>query len=70
MNLNIIRSIIRNNLKHNVKVYENTSRNKNYDYQGILYKVYPRIFCIKINDIIKTYSYNEVIDGEVVLIFD
>lgn len=70
MNLNIIKSILNNKINKKVKVYEKNNRNKKFYYWGYIYKIYPRIFSVKNNDIIKTYSYNEVIDGEVVLIFD
>ena len=70
MNLNIIKSILNNKINKKVKVYEKNNRNKKLYYWGYIYKTYPRIFSVKNNNIIKTYSYNEVIDGEVVLIFD
>ena len=50
-----------------VKVYG--MRNKTDSFIGILKETYPKIFVIEIGETIKTFSYSEIINKEVVLTF-
>ena len=65
--------VIRDSLAHHkgervqVKVYG--MRNKTDSFIGILKETYPKIFVIEIGKSIKTFSYSEIINKEVVLTF-
>lgn len=50
-----------------VKVYG--MRNKTDTFIGILKDIYPKIFAIEVGNAIKTFSYSEIINKEVILTF-
>lgn len=65
--------VIRDNLKSKVgaKVLVNIygMRNKTDRFMGTIKDIYPQIFTISTSSGIKSFSYSEVINGEVVLTF-
>jgi uncharacterized protein Veg len=50
-----------------VKVYG--MRNKNDTFVGVLKDIYPQIFTIQTENVLKSFSYSEIINKEVVLNF-
>ena len=67
MNLNIIKEQISKNLNKKVLVSVYGLRNRVDRYEGTLYKMYPNIFTILINGEEKSFTYRDVITGEVKL---
>ena len=65
MNLNIIKERINDNLGKKVIVSVYGLRNRVNKYEGVLYKTYPNIFTILINNGEKSFNYRDVITGEV-----
>ncbi len=65
MNLNIIKEQINKNLNKKVRVSVYGLRNRIDRYEGLLYKVYPNIFTVLINGEEKSFTYRDVITGEV-----
>ena len=65
MNLNIIKEKINSNIGKNVIISVYGLRNRVNKYEGILYKTYPNIFTILINNEEKSFNYRDVITGEV-----
>lgn len=67
MNLNVIKEQIANNINKKVIVSVHGLRNRVDRYEGTLYKVYPNIFTIMIRGEEKSFTYRDVITGEVKL---
>lgn len=69
MNPKIIRDklIVHKGEKVLVKTYG--MRNKTEKFIGVLKEFYPQIFTIESNGMIKSFSYAELINGELVLSF-
>ena len=67
MNLNVIKEQIAHNLNKKVMVSVHGLRNRVDRYEGVLYKVYPNIFTIMIRGEEKSFTYRDVITGEVKL---
>ncbi len=67
MNLNIIKDQISKSLNKKVLVSVYGLRNRVDRYEGTLYKMYPNIFTILINGEEKSFTYRDVITGEVKL---
>lgn len=44
-------------------------RNKKDRFIGILKDIYPQIFTVEVDNIIRSFSYSDLINGEVVLSF-
>ena len=65
MNLNIIKEQILNNLGKKVEISVYGLRNRVNKYEGILYKTYPNIFTILMNNEEKSFNYRDLITGEV-----
>ncbi len=65
MNLNIIKNELQSNLNKKVRVAVYGLRNRVDRFEGILYKIYPNIFTILINGEEKSFTYRDVITGEV-----
>lgn len=65
--------VIRDNLKSHigervmVKIYG--MRNKTDSIIGTLKDIYPQIFSVDTGSLIKTFSYSDIINGEVVITF-
>ena len=69
MNPYIIRDNLRRKKGQRVKVKINGMRNKTTNYIGIIQDIYPQIFTIYDGKKINSYSFSEVINGEVELSF-
>lgn len=65
MNLNIVKDQINQNLNKKVRVSVFGLRNRVDRFEGILYKVYPNIFTVLINGEEKSFTYRDVVTGEV-----
>lgn len=65
MNINIIKENINKNINRNVVVSVYGLRNKMTKYEGVIYKVYPNLFTILVNNEEKSFTYRDVITGEV-----
>lgn len=69
MNPYVIRDNLSKHLGERVKVKIYGMRNKTDSYVGTLKEIYPQIFTIDTGSTTKTYSYSDLINGEVVLTF-
>lgn len=69
MNPNVIRENLINHKGERVKVKIYGMRNKTESFIGILKDIYPQIFTIETSDSLKSFSYSELINKEVVLSF-
>lgn len=69
MNPNVIRENLMTHKGERVKVKIFGMRNKTDSFIGILKDIYPQIFTIQTQDTIKSFSYSELINKEVVLSF-
>ena len=65
MNLNIVKDQISQNLNKKVRVSVYGLRNRVDRFEGTLYKVYPNIFTVLIRGEEKSFTYRDVITGEV-----
>ena len=65
MNINIIKEDINKNINRNVVVSVYGLRNRMTKYEGVIYKVYPNLFTILVNNEEKSFTYRDVITGEV-----
>ena len=65
MNLNNIKNEIYKNINHKVLVSVYGMRNRISRYEGIIYKCYPNIFTILINGEEKSFSYRDLVTGEI-----
>ena len=69
MNPIVIRENLMNHKGERVKVKIYGMRNKTDCFIGILKDIYPQIFTIETRETIKSFSYSELINKEVVLSF-
>lgn len=69
MNPYVIRDNILKKKNQKVRVKINGMRNKTNTYTGIIKDIYPQIFTVFDGKKINSYSYSEVINGEVELCF-
>ncbi len=69
MNINIVKDKLNSNLGKKVLVTQYGLRGKLSRYEGILYKLYPNIFTIKLGDVEKSFSYNDYITGDIKIKF-
>lgn len=65
MNINIIKEEIAKKINRKVIVSVYGLRNKINRFEGTLYKVYPNIFTVLVNNEEKSFTYRDVITGEV-----
>lgn len=65
MNINIIKEEIKNRLNSKVLISVYGLRNKINRYEGIMYKIYPNIFTVLIDGEEKSFTYRDVITGDV-----
>lgn len=65
MNINIVREEIEKKLNRKVLVSVYGMRNKVSRVEGILYKTYPNIFTVLVNGEEKSFSYRDLIIGDV-----
>lgn len=69
MNPYVIRANLLSRKGQKVHVRINGMRNKTDNYTGVIDEVYPQIFTINDGEKIKSYSFSEIINGEVELRF-
>lgn len=69
MNPHVIRENLTNYKNQRVKVKINGMRNKTDNFIGTLKDIYPQIFTIETDGIIRSFSYSEIINKEVILTF-
>ena len=69
MNPYVIRDSLKNRKGQRVNVKVNGMRNKTNYYTGIIKDIYPQIFTIYDGKKLNSYSFSEVINGEVELSF-
>ncbi len=67
MNINIVREEIEKKLNRKVLVSVYGMRNKVSRVEGILYKTYPNIFTVLVNGEEKSFSYRDLIIGDVII---
>lgn len=67
MNINLIKEEIAKKVNRKVLVSIYGMRNKVSRVEGILYKTYPNIFTVLVNGEEKSFSYRDVIIGDVKL---
>lgn len=69
MNPNVIRESLEPKKGHRVKIKVNGMRNKTDEFIGIMENIYPEIFTVRTNGFLKSFSYSEIINKEVILTF-
>ena len=65
MNINIIKEEIKSKINRKVSISVFGLRNRVNRYDGVIYKVYPNIFTVLIDGEEKSFTYRDVITGEV-----
>ena len=65
MNINIVKEEIKSNINRKVSISVFGLRNRVNKYEGVIYKVYPNIFTVLIDGEEKSFTYRDVITGEV-----
>ena len=65
MNIDEVKTIIKNNLNRTIEIKVFGMRNKNSTYVGYISNVYPALFTVNINGIDKSFNYVDVLTGEV-----
>ena len=69
MNPNIIRDNLLAHKGERVLVKTNGMRGKTDKFIGVIKEFYPHIFTVEVDNTIRSFSYSELIDDEVVLTF-
>lgn len=69
MNPNIIRDNLLAHKGERVLVKINGMRGKTDKFIGVIKEFYPHIFTVEVDNTIRSFSYSELIDDEVVLTF-
>ena len=65
MNINITKEEIRKSINKKVIISVYGMRNRINRYEGIIYKVYPNIFTILIDGEEKSFTYRDIITGDI-----
>ena len=65
MNINLVKEEIAKKVNKKVAISVHGLRNRVARYEGIIYKIYPNIFTVKTGVEEKSFSYHDVITGEV-----
>ena len=65
MNIDEVKTIIKNNLNRTIEIKVFGMRNKNSTYVGYISNVYPALFTVNINGLDKSFNYVDVLTGEV-----
>ena len=69
MNPHVIRDNLKSHIGERVRIKIYGMRNKTDTFTGILKDIYPQIFTVDTAIGIKSFSYSELINGEIVLTF-
>lgn len=67
MNINKIRKMINELVGKNVVLKVNLGRNKEEIYGCIITKTYPSVFCVKVGEFTKSFSYCDVLTKAVII---
>lgn len=67
MNISLVKENLKKLLGKKVIVKEYIGRNKHETYLALVYKMYPNLFVLKIDDVIKSFSYSDLLIKNVVL---
>lgn len=67
MNINIIKEEVHKHLNKEVEVYIKALRNKSYKIKGVITHVYPSIFIVKADDVERSFSYSDIVIGEIIV---
>ena len=67
MNVEEIKIKLNKMINRKVKITEYGLRNKINTYYGSIYKVFPNIFTILINNEQKSFTYGEILTGDIVI---
>ena len=65
MNINIVKEEIKKKINSKVNISVFGLRNRVNRYEGVIYKVYPNIFTVLIAGEEKSFTYRDVITGEI-----
>ena len=65
MKINIVKEEIKSKINRKVSISVFGLRNRVNRYDGVIYKVYPNIFTVLIDGEEKSFTYRDVITGEV-----
>lgn len=65
LNIELVKEQMRKSLGRKVEISVYGLRNKTEYFIGTLYKMYPYIFTVLVNDVEKSFNYVDVITGEV-----
>ncbi len=65
MNINIVKEEIAKHLKQKVIINVYGLRNRTNRYEGIIYKLYPNLFTVLINNEEKSFNYRDLITGDI-----
>ncbi len=65
MNINLIKDEINKHINKKALISVYGMRNRVNRYEGIIYKTYPNIFTVLVNDEEKSFPYRDVITGDV-----
>ena len=69
MNPHVIRENLSIHKGERVQIKIYGMRNKNDSFIGVLKDIYPQIFTVEVGNMIRTFSYSEIINKEVVISF-
>lgn len=67
MNTDKVKNTINSFIGKNVKVKVNVGRNKYEYYEGVITNVYPYLFTISTNGIVKSVTYTDILTKDVQL---
>ncbi len=65
MNINIVKEDLAKKINRKVIVSVHGMRNRTSRFEGQIYKVYPNIFTVLVNGEEKSFTYRDIITGEV-----
>ncbi len=65
MNINLIKEEIAKKINKKVLISVYGLRNRTNKYEGIIYKIYPNIFTVLINNEEKSFNYRDIITGDI-----
>ncbi len=70
MNLDNIKTDVKNHLNQTCLIKVFGMRNKNYEVRGFISNVYPSIFTVNCEGVEKSFNYSDIATGEIVINYD
>lgn len=67
MNTSIYKNKIKLIIGKDVRIKVNIGRNKYEYYNGIILDTYDKVFTVKVNDIVKSFSYTDLLTKNVLI---